>query len=149
MRACAAAVLLKDRYLVVIGGRDDMQSLASCSIYDCLLNGWRTAPSSMNILNGEFDLTGAAVLDEKIVLVSGSYTKRGCLSSMEYVGVDDLLRFAPVVYPIPTFYFNRILLIGKADIVDDSGVGDDPSATRKKAKVGPDIKGTGCPFSET
>eukprot|EP00814_Leptocylindrus_danicus_P017600 CAMPEP_0116032682 /NCGR_PEP_ID=MMETSP0321-20121206/18326_1 /TAXON_ID=163516 /ORGANISM="Leptocylindrus danicus var. danicus, Strain B650" /LENGTH=168 /DNA_ID=CAMNT_0003508187 /DNA_START=28 /DNA_END=530 /DNA_ORIENTATION=- len=66
VRRCAAAVLLKKKYLVVIGGYGEGWH-ASCLIYDMWCNRWSSTPVSMDMMETRKDHT-AAVLDGKIVV---------------------------------------------------------------------------------
>eukprot|EP00816_Leptocylindrus_hargravesii_P011347 CAMPEP_0196804210 /NCGR_PEP_ID=MMETSP1362-20130617/3774_1 /TAXON_ID=163516 /ORGANISM="Leptocylindrus danicus, Strain CCMP1856" /LENGTH=62 /DNA_ID=CAMNT_0042176343 /DNA_START=1 /DNA_END=186 /DNA_ORIENTATION=+ len=47
----AAAVVLKYKYLVVIGGNDqDQNATASCLIFDFSSNRWSSTPASMDMI---------------------------------------------------------------------------------------------------
>merc|ERR1712071_583451 len=81
-RDAAAAIVLKDRYLVVIGGQDDeCDETAGCLIYDCSSNQWSSIPASMNMITARYCHTAAA-LDGKIVVAGGDNNGYN-LSSME------------------------------------------------------------------
>jgi len=110
-----AAVVLKDRYLVVIGGMDSHSGhiLRSCFIYDSIFNCWSKTPVSMNMIERR-QLHSAAVLDGKIV-VSGNDWTDDRTSSIEFINVDALLEYAPLIYQFPPFYFNQILILVKGD----------------------------------
>ena len=111
-----AAVVLKNRYLVVIGGTDeDYRNHSGCLIYNCSINHWSSSPASMNMITSRCRHT-AAILDGKIV-VAGSNGDRQCLSPMEYIDARDVLEYAPLDYPLPQIYFNQILQLGKALLV--------------------------------
>ena len=115
MRYYAAAVVLKNRYLVMIGGRGVEDGItAGCLIYDCSINRWSPTPVCMNMITAREDHT-AAVLGGKIV-VAGGYNGQ-CLSSMECIESTYLLEYAPLDYPLPQIYFNQILQLGKALLV--------------------------------
>ena len=114
IRHCTAAVVLKNRYLVVIGGRDeDLKVTAGCLIYNCSINQWSSTPASMNMITARYIHHTAAVLDEKIV-VAGGHSGRQHLSSMECIDAHDILEYAPLDYPLPVEYFDQILQLGKA-----------------------------------
>mmetsp|Transcript_18207 Transcript_18207/g.27053 ORF Transcript_18207/g.27053 Transcript_18207/m.27053 type:complete len:328 (-) Transcript_18207:100-1083(-) len=109
----AAAVALKGRYLVVIGGRDEeYHATAGCLIYDSILNSWFEMPASMNMITARIYHT-AAVLDGKIVVSGGSDGARSS-ASIEFIDVDDFLECAPLVYPLPPSCLDQILILGKA-----------------------------------
>ena len=106
MRSCAAAVVLKHRYLVVIGGlNEEGKRTAGCLIYDCLINHWSSTSATMNMITARSCHT-AAVLDGKIVVAGGG--------SMEFIDARDVLEYAPLNYPLQIEYFNQVLLLGKA-----------------------------------
>mgnify|MGYP000889755771 CR=1 FL=1 len=110
-----AAVVLKNRSLVMIGGEDeDYNSSAGCLIYDCSINRWSSTPASMNMITARY-LHTAAVLDGKIVVAGGSSGRR--LSSMECIDARDILEYAPLEYPLPVEYFSHILQLGKTLLV--------------------------------
>ena len=112
----AAAVVLKNRYLVLIGGYDDEDgTTAGCLIYDCSINRWSSTPASVNMISARHDHT-AALLDGKIV-VAGGECDGSALSSMECIDVRDVLEYAPLDYPLQDIYFNQILQLGKALLV--------------------------------
>ena len=112
----AAAVVLKNRYLVVIGGEDEEdKATAGCLIYDCSINRWSSTPASMNMITARSYHT-AAVMDGKIVVVGGT-GDRGRLSSMECIDVCDVLEYTPLDYPLSQIYFDQILQLGKALLV--------------------------------
>ena len=116
-RAFASAVVFKHIYLVVIGGQDEEGSeTAGCLIYDCSINRWSSTPASMNMITARQGHT-AAVLDGKIVVADGhNHGQR--LSSMECIDARDVLEYAPLDYPLPAEYFNQILQLGKALLVN-------------------------------
>ena len=111
-RNIAAAVVLKNRYLVMIGGYKEVVNSAGCLIYDCLINQWSSTPASINMIIARISHT-AAVLDGKIIVAGGS----GGVSSMECIDIQDVLEYAPLDYPLPQIYFDQILLLGKALLV--------------------------------
>ena len=114
-RNYGAAVMLEDRYLVLIGGFNETKTaVASCCIYDCIFNQWAiSAPKSIDMSTVRARHT-AAVLDGKIIVAGGEcQIKR--LSSMEFIQIRDLLEFAPLIHPLPTLYFNQILQIMKSN----------------------------------
>ena len=116
MRDYAAAVVVKNRYLVVIGGRvERSDETAGCLIYDCSINEWSSTPASMNMITACYRHT-AAVLDGKIV-VAGGYNQEQYISSMECINACDILEYAPLDYPLRDIYFNQILQLGKALLV--------------------------------
>eukprot|EP00814_Leptocylindrus_danicus_P005026 CAMPEP_0116024614 /NCGR_PEP_ID=MMETSP0321-20121206/12438_1 /TAXON_ID=163516 /ORGANISM="Leptocylindrus danicus var. danicus, Strain B650" /LENGTH=270 /DNA_ID=CAMNT_0003496411 /DNA_START=290 /DNA_END=1102 /DNA_ORIENTATION=- len=108
------AVALKNRFLVVIcGWKGQIGSIRrSCYIYDRIFNFWAKMPAALNI---NFSRTGhtAAVLDGKIVVFGGSDNRYLSASSIEFIDVDNLLDCVPLTYPLPSFYFNRILILEK------------------------------------
>merc|ERR1712076_127613 len=111
----AAAVLVKDEYLVVIGGADEgwrATATASCLIYDIWCNRWSSTPATMDMIEARRYHT-AAVLDGKIVVAGGVGRGSKVLASVECIDADALLEYAPLHYPLPTLLFNRILEIGK------------------------------------
>ena len=115
-RSGAAAVVVKNRYLVVIGGRvDKYGTTAGCLIYDCSINRWSSTPASVNMITARLYHT-AAVLDGKIV-VAGGYKDGKYLSSMECIDTRDVLEYAPLDFPLPVEYFNQILQLGKSLLV--------------------------------
>ena len=117
-RVFAAAVVLKNRYLVVIGGIDEEdKATAGCLIYNCSTNCWSSTPASMNMITAPHRHT-AAVLDGKIGVAGGRFGGP-FLSSMECTIIDaqDILEYAPLDYPLPVEYFNQILQLGKALLV--------------------------------
>ena len=118
-RFSAAAVVLKDRYLVVIGGHCDERDdeTAGCLIYDCLINRWSSTPAHLNMITARCGHS-AALLDGKIV-VAGGFCDGECISSMECIDAGDIFEYAPLDYPLPTQIFNRILELGKPH--DDAG----------------------------
>ena len=112
-RNYAAAVMLQDRYLVVIGGHDkNGNDVASCFIYDCIFNQCSSTPVSMD-MNAARIYHAAVKLGGKIIVAGGRYN--GFASSMESLGACDLLGFIPLIYPLPTFYVNQIRQLGKAN----------------------------------
>merc|ERR1719215_2327939 len=127
-RRAAAAVVLKNKYLVVIGGFDKYSSVtASCLIYDIWYNHWSSPPASMDMIKARRHHT-AAVLDGKIVVAGGRdrisdlLTSGGedqvydVITSVECIDADDLLEYAPLHYPLPKkLLFDRILEIGKIE----------------------------------
>eukprot|EP00814_Leptocylindrus_danicus_P018182 CAMPEP_0116025156 /NCGR_PEP_ID=MMETSP0321-20121206/12851_1 /TAXON_ID=163516 /ORGANISM="Leptocylindrus danicus var. danicus, Strain B650" /LENGTH=151 /DNA_ID=CAMNT_0003497237 /DNA_START=97 /DNA_END=552 /DNA_ORIENTATION=- len=99
MRCNAAAVLLKDRYVAVIGGDDEnANSSAGFVMYDTSLNHWTSTPASMDMVEGRFRHS-TALLGGRIVVsgggggVDGSYN----LTSMEFIDVDALLQYVILV----------------------------------------------------
>ena len=117
LRRYAAVVMLKNRYLVVIGGKHGNNVMsAGCLIYDCSINQWNSTPASMNMITGR-NFHTAAVLDRKIVVAGGVDSDGHCLSSMECIDVRDVLEYAPLDYPLPHIYFDQILQLGKALLV--------------------------------
>ena len=137
-RMYAVVVLLKDQYLVMIGGlNDDCGITAGCLVYDIWSKHWSVTPLSMDMITPRDDNFTAIVLDGKIVVSGGSNGGRRRILSSEYIGVDDLLEYAPLHYPLPSLVFNRILEIGRAD--GDSGsrpsAGDVDESLHKKAKT--------------
>ena len=116
LRRYEAAVVLKNRYLVVIGGLDEeCEATARCLIYDCAINQWSSTPASMNMITARY-LHTASVLNGKIV-VAGGDSYEGRLSSMECIDARDVLEYAPLDYPLPVEYFNHILQLGKALLI--------------------------------
>ena len=115
LRRYAAAIVLKNRYLVVIGGFGEGGVSAGSLIYDCSINQWSSTLSSMNLITAQWYNT-AAVLDGKIV-VAGGRDDEQYLSSMECIDARDVLEYVPLDYPLSQIYFNQILQIGKALIV--------------------------------
>merc|ERR1712127_681638 len=87
----AAAVVLKNRYLVMIGGRDeDFKITPGCLIYDCSINQWSSTPASMNMITARESHT-AALLDGKIVVAGSGSSGGRRLSSMECIDTRDIL----------------------------------------------------------
>ena len=116
LRYFAAAVVLKNRYLVMIGGLDDEGGVsAGCLIYDYSINNWSSTPASMNMITARGCHT-ASVLDGKIIVAGGSSAEQ-FLSSIECIDACDILDYAPLNYPLPDIYFNQILQLGKALLV--------------------------------
>ena len=118
VRRCAAAVVLKNKYLVVIGGHDKYgyRVTASCLIYDIWCNRWSTTPASMDMIKARKHHT-AAVLDGKIVVAGGLGQDGNVLASVECIDADALLEYAPLHYPLPKkLLFDRILEIGKFEM---------------------------------
>merc|ERR1712071_510283 len=90
LRRDAAAVVLKNRYLVMIGGRVKRgDKTAGCLIYDCSINQWSSTPPSMNMITARYS-HAAALLDGKIV-VAGRHSYEGRLSSVECIDTCDIL----------------------------------------------------------
>ena len=114
-RIGAAAVALKNRYLVVIGGEVGARETAGCLIYDSSINQWSSTPVCMNMITAR-DSHTAALLDGKIV-VAGGYSDGQRLSSVECVDARDVLEYAPLDYPLPYIYFSQVLQLGKALLV--------------------------------
>jgi len=113
VRKFAAAVLVKKKYLVVIGGRDEDYAVsASCLIYDIWCNRWSSTPASMDMIEAR-KMHTAAVLDGKIVVAGGDGRDGNVRASVESIDADALLEYAPLHYPLPTLLFDRILEIGK------------------------------------
>merc|ERR1712226_1368727 len=112
----AAAVVLKKKYLLVIGGFGKnsryWRATAGCLIYDIWCNRWSSTPASMDMIEARGSHT-AAVLDGKIVVAGGWGQDRNKLASVECIDADALLEYAPLHYPLPTLLFKRILEIGK------------------------------------
>ena len=128
----AAAVLLKDRYLVMIGGLDDdFVVTADCLVYDIWSRNWSVTPPSIDMLTPRVNNFTVAVLDGKIIVAGGSDGDTRLIVTPECIDIDDVLEFAPLHYPLPLLVFDRILEIGKAN--DDRG--DTGEAPRKKAKI--------------
>jgi len=116
VRRCVAAVVVKKKYLVVIGGSlpaYDYDVSASCLIYDIWYNRWSSTPASMDMIEAREQHT-AAVLDGKIVVAGGF--GQSFKASVECIDADALLEYAPLHYPLPTLLFNRILEIGKFEL---------------------------------
>ena len=89
----AVAVLLKDQYLVNIGGWDeDSDVTADCLIYDIWSKDWSVTQPSIDILTRRDDDLTADALDEKVVVAGGL---DGKLDS-EFIDIDDLLEYAPL-----------------------------------------------------
>ena len=116
MREFAGAVLLKNRYFVVIGGFDDFHETAGCFIYNCSINQWSSTPASINMITSRRSHT-AAILDGKIVVAGGRGSGVAGISSVECIEIHDILEYAPLDYPLPEEYFNQILQLGKP--IDD------------------------------
>ena len=133
-KAYTVAALLKDQYLAVIGGfNKDVNVTADCLIYDTWSKHWSVTPSSVYLLSPRHSFI-AVVQDNKIVVAGGVDGQDQVLSSTEYIGIDNLLEYAPLHYPLPLLVFDRILEIGKGD--DDRGdTADADEAPRKKAKI--------------
>jgi len=108
----AAAVLVKKKYLVVIGGSDRMCVSAGCLIYDIWCNRWSSSPVSMDMIEAR-KTHNAAVLDGNIVVAGGWGRNGHVLASAECIDAESLLEYAPLHFPLPTLLFNRILEIGK------------------------------------
>ena len=116
LRRYAAAVVLKNRYLVVIGGlHEEGEATARCLIYNYSINHWSSTPDSMNMITARYYHT-AAVLDGKIV-VAGGCSDEQFLSSIECIDARDILEYAPLEYPLQDEYFNQILQLGKALLI--------------------------------
>merc|ERR1712071_432809 len=117
-RKFAAAVVLKNRYLVMIGGLDDEGGkTAGCLIHDCSINQWCSTPASMDMITARNNHT-AAVLDGKVGVASGCSSSGQVLSSMECIRARDVLEYAPLDYPLPVEYFNQVLQLGKVLLVN-------------------------------
>ena len=96
VRHFAAAVLVKKKYLVVIGGSDmAFRVTAGCLIYDIWCNRWSSTPASMD-MNKAFSRHTAAVLDGKIVVAGGLDRDDNTLASVECIDADALLEYAPL-----------------------------------------------------
>ena len=71
-----------------------------------------------------------------LFLVDSNGGRRRILSA-EFIGIDDLLEYAPLHYPLPSLVFDRIPEIGKAD--GDSGsrpsAGNVDESSRKNPKT--------------
>ena len=118
VRIDAAALLLKKKYLVVIGGAADEGWRATyryCLIYDIWCNRWSSTPASMDMISERVYHT-AAVLDGKIVVAGGEDQDDNKLASVECIDADALLEYAPLHFPLPRLLFNRILQIGKFEM---------------------------------
>ena len=76
------------------------------------INQWSSTPASMNMITARVFHT-AAVLDGKIV-VAGGENDGQFFSSMECIDARDILKYAPLDYPLPQIYFNQIMQLGKA-----------------------------------
>lgn len=110
-RSEAPTVMLGNRYLVAIGGFCKMgRAVASCLIFDCIFNRWASTPAPIDMSTARGFHT-AVVLDGNIIVAG--WHKEENVSYMELISTRDLLEFAPVIYPLPIFYYNRILQIGK------------------------------------
>ena len=103
--------MLKKKYLVVIGGIEE-HSTAGCLIYDLQSNSWSSTPASMDMTEARSDHT-ATVFDGEIVIYGGADKPRNVLASVECIGVDALLKYAPLHYPLPDGILDRIFEIGK------------------------------------
>jgi len=126
MTGYVAAAGLKGRYLVMIVGRDPQpSSLRSCFIYDSIFNCWSETPASMKMVEGRSLPTPSKifVMDGNIVVFCGGLQG---FDSIEFINVDALLEYAPLIYQFPPFYFNQILVLGKDNICNDN------SAKRKR-----------------
>eukprot|EP00816_Leptocylindrus_hargravesii_P013906 CAMPEP_0196809488 /NCGR_PEP_ID=MMETSP1362-20130617/9417_1 /TAXON_ID=163516 /ORGANISM="Leptocylindrus danicus, Strain CCMP1856" /LENGTH=427 /DNA_ID=CAMNT_0042184201 /DNA_START=167 /DNA_END=1450 /DNA_ORIENTATION=+ len=134
-RSFTAAVLLKDNYLVVIGGKTNYDGRdsadAGCLIFDIGSNNWSSTPISLEMNTARWH-HNAAVLDGKSIIVAGGWSKdRRALSSIECIDADALLEYAPLLYLLPDFFFNKILQLFKGfNDNDDDGI----TALRKKLK---------------
>ena len=107
-RSYAAAVLLKKKYLVVIGGSVNASSL----IYDIWCNRWSSTPASIDMIEVRYSHT-VEVLDGKIV-VAGGWGRNGItLASVECIDADALLEYAPLHYPLPDWILGRVFEMGK------------------------------------
>jgi len=116
VRQFAAAVVVKKKYLVVIGGSDmDFRATASCLIYDIWCNLWSSTPTSMDMVEAR-ECHTATVLDGKIIVAGGRGRDGIALASVEFIDADALLEYAPLHYPLPRLLFNRILEIGKFEL---------------------------------
>ena len=92
-RDAAAAVVLLNRYLVLIGGDVEKDvATAGCLIYDCLINHWSSTPASMNMITSRCIHT-AAVLDGKIVVAGGYSDGQRGLPSMECIDAGGILDY--------------------------------------------------------
>jgi len=118
-RRDAAVLLLKNKYLVVIGGDDvqDRNTTSSCLIYDLWCNRWSSTPPPMDMSHGRYRHT-AAVLDGKVVVAGGrdqdGFEDGNVLASVECIDAEALLEYAPLHFPpLPTLLFDRILEIGE------------------------------------
>ena len=109
----AAAVLVKKKYLAVIGGFDvGFHVTASYLIYDIWSNRWSSTPASMDMIEARHGHT-AAVLGGKIVVAGGIDRGYKALASVECINADVLLQYAPLHYPLPYWILDRVLDIGK------------------------------------
>merc|ERR1712110_1147282 len=84
----AAAVVLKNKYLVVIGGFGKDGVTAGCLIYDIWGNRWSSTPAS-NMIEARSSHY-AAVLDGKIVVAGGRDQDHKVLASVECIDADAL-----------------------------------------------------------
>eukprot|EP00814_Leptocylindrus_danicus_P005816 CAMPEP_0116035430 /NCGR_PEP_ID=MMETSP0321-20121206/20363_1 /TAXON_ID=163516 /ORGANISM="Leptocylindrus danicus var. danicus, Strain B650" /LENGTH=84 /DNA_ID=CAMNT_0003512261 /DNA_START=1 /DNA_END=251 /DNA_ORIENTATION=- len=74
----------------------------------------------------------AVVLNEKSIFVAGGWNKDFvALSSIECIDADAVLEYAPLLYPLPDFFFNKILQLFKGSNDNDD---DSYTAPRKKLK---------------
>eukprot|EP00814_Leptocylindrus_danicus_P005900 CAMPEP_0116022390 /NCGR_PEP_ID=MMETSP0321-20121206/10960_1 /TAXON_ID=163516 /ORGANISM="Leptocylindrus danicus var. danicus, Strain B650" /LENGTH=79 /DNA_ID=CAMNT_0003493455 /DNA_START=508 /DNA_END=745 /DNA_ORIENTATION=- len=63
--------------------------------------------------------TAEVVLDEKIVVAGGWDVNLNNVSSMECINADVLLEYAPLHYPLPSFFSIRYSgILGKGDDVN-------------------------------
>uniref|UniRef100_A0A7S2L769 Uncharacterized protein n=2 Tax=Leptocylindrus danicus TaxID=163516 RepID=A0A7S2L769_9STRA len=125
-RDFATAVVLRDdvlpnvvNYLMIIGGEDEHgHVMPSCLIYNCYNNTWSSVPVCMEMTRARsYHVT--SVLKDRVIVAGGIGSNDQRLSSMESIQASDLLRYAPLMFPLPTVYFDQILLLGKAK--DDNG----------------------------
>ena len=113
VRQFAASVLVKKKYLVVIGGQDKVCAVsANCLIYDIWCNRWSSTSASMDMIKPRAG-HNATVLDGKIIVAGGRDDDYNVLASVECIDADVLLEYAPLHYPLPMLLFNQILEIGK------------------------------------
>jgi len=133
VRYGAAAVLVKKKYLVVIGGYDGNGAIsASCLIYDIWCNRWSSTPASMDMIEARYCHT-ATVLEGKIIVAGGIDRDNNKLASVECIDADAMLEYAPLHYPLPTLLFDRILEIGNFERERVSCiVNDKPKAKKHK-----------------
>jgi len=130
-RYCAAAVVVKKKYLVVIGGKDKEGAVsASCLFYDIWCNRWSSTPPSMDMIKAR-RYPSATVLDGKIVVAGGVNRYNKVLASVECIDADALLEYAPLHYPLPTLLFDRILEIGKFEREHVPCIVNDKSKAKK------------------
>jgi len=123
LREFAANVMVKDRYVVMIGGWDiifGQDRPTHCFVYDCIFDQWSAIPeSSMSMITKRHFGHTATSLDSKVFVVGGSVGSDTFLNSVESIDVHNLLKYAPLIYPLPTYYYNRLLQIGRSGYDSD------------------------------